>query len=213
MINSIKILGVAFCLSLLFACSSSSMNQKELTRVIVPRKTVQTKDTIFSRLGLELQKVDSIVASKPKKQVVIKDLTGDDTLEIPNAKVQSVTKIDSSEQPMSNAQVKTDIKSEIKQEIKKEKSVEIKAEVIKPSSGNYHVVVASFPAANIDEAKRYVERLKKETTGAKLLETESRVRVAHSSYPSMAIATEARDSLAKAQPKYKDCWVLKKVLN
>ena len=212
MIKNIKILGVAFCLSLLFACSSSSMNQKELTRVIVPRKTVQTKDTIFSRLGIELQKVDSIVASKPKREIIIKDLTGDDTLQLPTAEPQTDTVVEPISQPEAKVQAKPDIKSEIKQEIKKEPIVEVKAEIIKPSSGNYHVVVASFPNESMAEAKRFVERLKKESTGAKLLVTESRVRVAHSSYPSMAIATSARDSLAKAQPKYKDCWVLKKSL-
>lgn len=212
MINSFKILGVAFCLSLLFACSSSSMNQKELTRIIVPRKTVQTKDTIFSRLGIELKKVDSIVASKPKREIIIKDLTGDDTLQTPIADAQPVAQVKPIEEPKANIQSKPDIKSEIKQEIKKEPIVEVKAEVIKPSSGNYHVVVASFPSESMAEAKQYVERLKRVATGAKLLVTESRVRVAHSSYPSMAIATAARDSLAKAQPKYKDCWVLKKTL-
>ena len=212
MINSFKILGVAFCLSLLFACSSSSMNQKELTRIIVPRKTVQTKDTIFSRLGIELKKVDSIVASKPKREIIIKDLTGDDTLQTPIADAQPVAHVKPIEEPKANVQSKPDIKSEIKQEIKKEPIVEVKAEVIKPSSGNYHVVVASFPSESMAEAKQYVERLKRVATGAKLLVTESRVRVAHSSYPSMAIATAARDSLAKAQPKYKDCWVLKKTL-
>lgn len=212
MINSIKILGVAFCLSLLFACSSSSMNQKELTRVIVPRKTVQTKDTIFSRLGIELQKVDSIVASKPKRQIIIKDLTGDDTLHTPIANAETVTEVEPIKQSEAQVQAEPDIKAEIKQEIKKEPTIEVEAQIIKPSSGNYHVVVASFPTESINEAKQYVERLKRVAVGAKLLVTESRVRVAHSSYPSMAIATAARDSLAKAEPKYKDCWVLKRTL-
>lgn len=156
------------------SCIHSSMPQKELTRVIVPRVTVQTKDTIMSRLGIEIEKIDSIVATAPRKEVEILDLTGEDTVNTVIAKVQP------------------------------------KAEPKAPL--NYHVIVASFPNESFAEAEKYVARLKKETSGAKLVVTESRVRVAYSSHSSMAIATEARDALAETQSKYKDCWVLKRVL-
>ena len=177
------------------SCIHSSMPQKELTRVIVPRVTVQTKDTIMSRLGIEIEKIDSIVATAPRKEVEILDLTGEDTVNTVVAKVEPKVE-------------KPKVESKIEPKVVQEEQP--KAEPKAPL--NYHVIVASFPNESLAEAEKYVARLKKETSGAKLVVTESRVRVAYSSHPSMAIATEARDALAETQSKYKDCWVLKRVL-
>lgn len=162
--------------------------------MIVPRVTVQTKDTIMSRLGIEIEKIDSIVATAPRKEVEILDLTSADTVNTVVAKVEP--------------KVEPKIESKIVQ--KEQPKEQPKADVIAPL--NYHVIVASFPNESLAEAEKFVERLKKDAPEAKLLVTESRVRVAYSSHPTMAIATAARNVLAESQPKYKDCWVLKKVL-
>ncbi len=181
MMNRLKLLVMSGLIAMT-SCINSSMPQKELTRVIVPRVTVQTKDTIMSRLGIEIDKIDSIVATTPQKKVEIIDLTGEDSVDTVVAKVEP----------------------------KVEPKVVQEVQHIAPL--NYHVIVASFPNESIAEAEKYVARLKKEAPRAKLLVTESRVRVAYSSHQSMAIATEARDALAETQSKYKDCWVLKRVL-
>lgn len=182
------------------------MPQKELTRVIVPRVTVQTKDTILSRLGIEIDKIDSIVATAPRKEVEILDLTGEDTVSAVVAMVEP--KVEPKIEPKvgSKAEPKIEPKVVQKEQPKEQPNAGVKAPL------NYHVIVASFPNESLAEAEKYVARLKKETLGAKLVVTESRVRVAYSSHPSMAIATEARDALAETQSKYKDCWVLKRVL-
>ena len=194
MMNRLRLLVVCGLITMT-SCIHSSMPQKELTRVIVPRVTVQTKDTIMSRLGIEIEKIDSIVATAPRKEVEILDLTGEDTVNTVVAKVEPKV-----EKP------KVESKIEPKVVQKEQPKAEPKAPL------NYHVIVASFPKESLAEAEKYVARLKKETSGAKLVVTESRVRVAYSSHPSMAIATEARDALAETQSKYKDCWVLKRVL-
>lgn len=190
----------------LFGCVHSSMPQKELTRVIVPRKTVQTKDTIMSRLGLELERVDSIVAAAPKEKIEILDLTGEDSIKpVPVKHVETVV-TQPNEKPKAQTKVQSNVNPEAKPQIQPKK------QPIVEESGNYHVIVASFPNESLAEAEKYVERLKKESPNAKLIITESRVRVAYSSHSTMAIATEARDSLAQNNTKYKDSWVLKRVL-
>lgn len=198
MMNRLRLLVVCGLITMT-SCIHSSMPQKELTRVIVPRVTVQTKDTIMSRLGIEIEKIDSIVATAPRKEVEILDLTGEDTVNTVVAKVEPKV-----EKPKVESKIEPKVVQ--KEQPKEQPKAEPKAPL------NYHVIVASFPNESLAEAEKYVARLKKETSGAKLVVTESRVRVAYSSHSSMAIATEARDALAETQSKYKDCWVLKRVL-
>ena len=206
MMNRLRLLVVCGLITMT-SCIHSSMPQKELTRVIVPRVTVQTKDTIMSRLGIEIEKIDSIVATAPRKEVEILDLTGEDTVNTVVAKVEPKV-----EKPKVESKIEPKVvqKEQPKAEPKVVQKEQPRAEPKAPL--NYHVIVASFPKESLAEAEKYVARLKKETSGAKLVVTESRVRVAYSSHPSMAIATEARDALAETQSKYKDCWVLKRVL-
>ena len=159
-----------------------------------------------TRAGI-IEKIDSIVATAPRKEVAILDLTGEDTVNTVVAKVEPKV-----EKPKVESKIEPKVvqKEQPKAEPKVVQKEQPKAEPKAPL--NYHVIVASFPTESLAEAEKYVARLKKETSGAKLVVTESRVRVAYSSHPSMAIATEARDALAETQSKYKDCWVLKRVL-
>ena len=178
---------IGLVILILCSCSSTSIREKQLTKVVVPRKVVQTKDTILSRMGIELERVDSIVEAETAKRVYVKDLTGYDS--IAPKQEQKVEPV-KPEQPEPVLPKQQNVLQE----------------------GNYHVIVASFPNESLKEAEKYTERLKKEAPGAKLIVTESRVRVAYSSHSTMAIATDARDTLAASSSKYKDCWVLKRVL-
>lgn len=181
-------------------CVGSSLSQKDLTRIIVPRKTVQSADTILSRLGIELQRQDSVVENVSERGLYIKDLTGEDSLLLSEQGLVADTQ---------ESRVEEVILQEVVELVHTENQAQIQPE---KKRGNYHVIVASFPNSELVEAEKYVERLKNAAPEAMLLQTESRVRIVYSSHATMALAAEARDSLAVKSPKYKDCWVLKRTM-
>lgn len=181
-------------------CVGSSFSQKDLTRIIVPRKTVQSADTILSRLGIELSQQDSVVENVSEDDLYIKDLTGEDSLLLSEQSLVADTQ---------ESKVEEKILQEVVEQLQPEKQVETQPQ---EKRGNYHVIVASFPNSELVEAEKYVERLKSSAPEAMLLQTESRVRIVYSSHATMALATEARDSLAVKRPKYKDSWVLKRTM-
>lgn len=206
MIKIFNVLSVCVVL-VIMGCNGSSLSHKDLTRVIVPRKSVQSADTILSRMGMGADRVDGIVVASSENELYIKDLTGEDTVVMPVVDSSDTDSLVQVKMEAVAVEVKNvDMESEIVDRVEPVVAPQI------PRGGNYHVIVASFPNSELTEAERYVERLKSSSADAKLLKTENRVRVAYSSHPTMAAATAARDSLAATATKYKDCWVLKRTL-